>query len=114
MYKTARYLVLGAILICTTGCITIGKDFNSSDLGWLRSNTTDKGEIYRSLGDPFRTGVDQGKITWTYGYYRYRVFGETCTKDLIIYYNPNGTVSSYTFNTSFPEEKKSWRDRRTP
>ena len=67
-----------------------------------------------SLGDPFRTGVDQDKITWTYGYYRYRVFGETCTKDLIIYYNPDGTVSSYTFNTSFPDEKNSWRDRRTP
>ena len=49
--------------------------------------------------------MDQGKITWTYGYYRYRVFGETRTKDLIIYYNPDGTVSSYTFNTSFPEEK---------
>jgi hypothetical protein len=112
--KTARYLFLAAFLICTTGCITIGKDFNSSDLGWLHSNTTGKSEIYRNLGEPFRTGVDQGKITWTYGYYRYRVFGETCTKDLIIYYNPDGTVSSYTFNTSFPEEKNSWRDRKTP
>jgi len=114
MHRTGMYLILAAALLYTGGCITVGRDFNSADMSWLRNNRTGKQEVYRMLGEPFRTGVDQGKITWTYGYYRYRALGETHTKDLVIYYNPDGTVSTYTFNTSFPEEKAIWRDRTRP
>ena len=80
MRRKARRLALAAVLLCAAGCITVGRDFNSAELGWLQGSRTGKGEVYRMLGDPFRTGVDQGKITWSYGYYRYRVFGETCTR----------------------------------
>ena len=40
-------------------------------------------------GRAVQNRVDQGKITWTYGYYRYSAFGNTRTKDLVIYYNPD-------------------------
>ena len=68
----------------------------------------------RILGEPFRVGVDAGQATWTYGYYRYRLFGPTHTKDLVLYFNKNGTVSSFTFNTSFPEGKQHWEDPVRP
>jgi outer membrane protein assembly factor BamE (lipoprotein component of BamABCDE complex) len=113
MRRTVPYLILTAALVMT-GCVTVGKDFYSAELHWLKSDRTTKQEVYRTLGEPFRTGVDQGKITWTYGYYRYSAFGNTRTKDLVIYYNTDNTVSSYTFNTSFPDEKTAWRDRTTP
>ena len=37
---------------------------------------------------------------WTYGRYTYRLIGETDTKDLVIKFNNEGKVSSYTFNTT--------------
>ncbi len=114
MRRRATHVLLAAGLLAVTGCVTAGRDFYSAELKWLKSGTTTRQEVYRMLGEPFRTGVDQGKITWTYGYYRYSAFGNTRTKDLVIYYNADGTVSTYTFNTSFPEEKTSWRDRAAP
>jgi len=114
MRRTVAYLLLTAALLCLAGCVSVGKDFYSTELKWLKSGTTTRQEVYRMLGEPFRTGVDQGKITWTYGYYRYSAFGNTRTKDLVIYYNADGTVNTYTFSTSFPDEKNAWQDRTTP
>jgi outer membrane protein assembly factor BamE (lipoprotein component of BamABCDE complex) len=114
MCRTTLCLLLATALLAVTGCITVGRDFYSADLHWLKSGTTTRQEVYRILGEPFRTGVDQGKITWTYGCYRYSAFGDTRTKDLVIYYNPDGTVHTYTFSTSFPDEKTTWRDRAAP
>jgi len=111
-----RNVVLLWILLLPTlsGCVTAGKSFRSDDLSWIVVNKTSQGEIQRALGEPFRVGVDSGSLTWTYGYYRYRLFGETRTKDLVIEFNRDGTVSSYTFNTSFPEEKADWKYRTNP
>lgn len=107
-------ILLGLSLLILGGCVTAGKSFRSDDLSWIVVNNTSQGEIQRVLGEPFRVGVDAGSLTWTYGYYRYRLFGETRTKDLVIEFNRNGTVSSYTFNTSFPEEKAEWKHRTAP
>ena len=111
-----RNVVLVWILSLATlgGCVTAGKSFRSDDLSWIVANKTSQGEIQRVLGEPFRVGVDSGSLTWTYGYYRYRLLGETRTKDLVIEFNRDGTVSSYTFNTSFPEEKADWKYRTEP
>jgi outer membrane protein assembly factor BamE (lipoprotein component of BamABCDE complex) len=102
------------ILFCLSGCMTVGANFPSEDFSWIIKNKTSRGDVHRILGEPFRVGVDAGQVTWTYGYYRYRLFGTTCTKDLVIYFNKDKSVSSYTFNTGFPEEKQRWRDRTEP
>ena len=106
--------LLGLSFLVLTGCVTAGQNFRSDDLSWIVVNKTSQGEIQRILGEPFRVGVDAGSLTWTYGYYRYRLFGETRTKDLVIEFNRDGKVSSYTFNTSFPEEKTDWKYRTAP
>ena len=109
-----RILLTAFILMVGYGCISVGKHFSSDDLSWIIKDQTKKDDIYDELGEPFRVGIDSGKLTWTYGYYKYRLLGSTCTKDLVIYFNKDGTVHSYTFNTSFPKEKEQWKDREGP
>jgi len=111
-FNMAFLLVLWVLVL--SGCVTAGQNFRSGDLSWIVVNKTSQDEIQRALGEPFRVGVDSGSRTWTYGYYRYRLFGQTHTKDLVIEFNREGKVSSYTFNTNFPEEKADWKYRRAP
>lgn len=101
-----------ALAVC--GCLSVGRDFRSSDFSWIVEKETTKEQVHRILGEPFRVGVESGMTTWTYGHYKYRVRGEARTKDLVLYFHPNGTVSSYTFNTSFPDEKAQWMERNVP
>ena len=79
--------VIVVILMSGYGCISVGRPFSSDDLSWIIKDQTTKDDVYDDLGDPFRLGVDSGKITWTYGYYKYHMFGSTHTKDLVIYFN---------------------------
>jgi len=87
------------------GCATVGKDFDSTSLSWLKAGDTSKKDVLAKLGDPFRVGMDSGDQTWTYGYYKYRIIGDSATKDLVIRFSADQKVKSYTLNTSFPEEK---------
>lgn len=104
---------VAAVLLA--GCITVGRPFEATELQWLKAGETGKAEVLARLGTPFRIGVDAGDPTWTYGYYRYRVIGETTTKDLVIRWAPDGRVKSFTLNTSFPEERETLEPAlRTP
>ena len=113
MIRKAMWLAL-LTWVGLSGCMTVGANFPSEDFSWIAKNQTSRDEVYRRLGEPFRVGVDAGQVTWTYGYYRYRLFGTTHTKDLVLYFNRDKTVSTFTFNTGFPEEKQNWRDRNEP
>jgi len=107
--RTNRFRIPAALVlisVLTAGCATVGRDFNSTGLSWIFAGQTGKGEILEKLGEPFRVGIDSGDPTWTYGYYRYRVFGESLTKDLVIRFDPEGKVRSFTLNTNFPGEKE--------
>lgn len=99
--------LLAAPLFATllTGCATMGRNFDATDTSWLKAGETDKKAILDRLGDPFRVGSDAGDQTWTYGYYKYKVFGQSVTKDLVIRFTPDNKVKSFTLNTSFPEDK---------
>jgi outer membrane protein assembly factor BamE (lipoprotein component of BamABCDE complex) len=104
--------VIAGMLMSLCGCLSVGRPFESDDLSWIHKNKTAKDDVYDELGEPFRVGSDSGKLTWTYGYYKYSAFGSTRTKDLVIYFNKDGTVESYVFSTSFPEEKEIWREKK--
>ena len=94
-----------AIATFLAGCATVGRNFDATSLSWLHEGTT-KAEIEEKLGAPLRVGSDAGTPTWTFGYYEYRVFGDSNNKDLVIRFSPDGTVKSYTLGTTFPGEKK--------
>ena len=71
----------------------------------IRLGETTKEDINKILGPPWRTGLEDGNKTWTYGYYKYRLFGESTTRDLVVRFDSDGVVSSYSFNTTDIEEK---------
>ncbi len=99
--------ILAAVpILLLAGCATVGGDFDSTGLSWLRAEETTKAQVLDRLGNPFRVGIDSGDLTWTYGFYRYRLIGQSNAKDLVIRFNPDGKVKSFTLNTTFPEEKE--------
>ena len=101
---TKLVVILGAVLMLTS-CATIGRNF-SSDYSWIKEGKTKRHELEKVLGEPDSKGYSSGRRTWTYGYYKYRMFGRNFTqKELKIYWDGD-TVQSFSFNSSFPEDVK--------
>ena len=82
------------------GCATIGRNFDVSQVRSIQIGKTTQTEIRTMFGTPWRTGVEDGKETWTYGRYHYSIFSEPEARDLVIRYDDHGTVISYTYNTT--------------
>jgi len=75
----AKIILLSTgLLFFASACITLGKDF----------------------GSPWLSGNQDGELAWTYGNYDYSVFGERKAKDLVIQFDDNGVVTTYTFSTT--------------
>lgn len=91
-------------LLILTGCVSAGKDFNVRMVRQIQVHQTTRAQIEEMFGPPWRTGIEDGKQTWSYGYYKYGV-GDTLSRDLTVRFAPNGTVASYTFNSSYPEDQ---------
>lgn len=86
--------------VLAAGCATVGHDFAADRVPQIRLGVTTQEEIRSLFGAPWRTGLEDGKQTWTYGKYHYSVFKEASTKDLVIRFDDRGIVTSYTFNTT--------------
>ncbi len=106
---TGRLFLTMMTTVFLGGCVTRGKDF-SSDLSWLRKNQTSQSEVQRLLGAPTAVGSSGGTPTWTYGFYNYRVFGESATKELKLYWTPDYKVGDFSFNSSMPEDKRRYTE----
>ena len=52
------------------------------------------------FGSPWRTGLESGQKTWTYGSSSYGLFQEKNAKDLEIRFDQTTVVASYTFSTT--------------
>ncbi|MBC7661232.1 MAG: hypothetical protein H7249_16165 [Chitinophagaceae bacterium] len=87
------------------GCVTRGQDF-SSDISWVAKGKTTQPEVEKYLGAPSSVGNSGGVPTWTYGYYDYRLFGESKTKELKFYWTPDNKIQDFSFNSSFPEDRR--------
>lgn len=104
IYHHVRTLLLFLCLLMLAGCVTAGKDFNYHMVPQIQLHQTTRAQIEQMFGPPWRTGVEDGKQTWSYGTYKYGV-GDTLSRDLVIRFDTNGTVASYTFNSSYPEDQ---------
>lgn len=99
--KNLKGLTAVFMLICLFyGCASVGRQFPVSRVAEITVGKTTKSEIRNIFGVPWRTGVENGAQIWTYAKYKYRVFGETNTEDLIIRFDKEGIVSSFIFNTT--------------
>ena len=95
---SALVLVFGILQI--NGCATIGQDFPNSRVSDIKIGQTTQQQVREMFGLPWRMGIEDGRNTWTYGRYRYSLFADDETKDLVIRFDNQGVVRSYTFNTS--------------
>ena len=93
-------ILLAALSLSLGACFTVGKSFPKYAVPDIRTGETTQNQVQKMLGPPWRTGLDDGDRTWTYGHYRYSLFGRTKTEDLVIRFNKEGIVSSYTYNTT--------------
>lgn len=105
MLKRIGHILLLASLALATSCVTRGRDF-SSDLGWIKKNQTTQTDVMRYLGAPFSVGSSGGVTTWTYGFYNWRVFGDSATKELKFFWTADQKVMDYSFNSSAPEDRR--------
>ncbi len=92
------------IMLFMASCATIGRDFPDEKVSTIQMNVTTQKEIRSMFGPPWRVGIEDGRQTWTYGMYNYWLFSGTYTKDLVVRFDKNGVVVSYTFNTSVPPQ----------
>ena len=98
--------ILMALSLCSTGCITLGRPFPVGAVYQIKIDKTTRAEISRNFGMPWRRGIDSGYKTWTYAHYRYNLFGSQMTRDLIVRFDKDGVVKSYTFNSSYPQDEQ--------
>ena len=95
-----RMVVLALLTGMLASCMTVGRNFSSNAVFKIETGKTTREEMEALLGSPWRTGLEDGHKTITYGYYRYRLFKEPMTKDLVVRFDKKGKVISYTFNTT--------------
>ncbi len=102
-----RAAVFTFLVLFLSACATVGRDFLSSKVYDIQIGKTTQTEIHAMFGQPWRVGIEDGKPTWTYAIYHYSAFSETRTKDLVVRFDANNVVRSYTFNTSDVADIKS-------
>lgn len=99
--KVAALTAVSAIAVAPmTGCMTVGKEFTTSRVEDIRIGQTSQQEILEMFGSPWRMGLEDGRKTWTYGRYKYSLFESDETQDLVIRFDNQGVVRSYTYNSS--------------
>lgn len=103
MKKVLGALVLFSVVSTVSGCVTRGTDF-PSDTQWIKNKETSQVDVSLKLGRPFKVGSANGTPTWTYGFYKHNIFGESLIKELKIYFDGTKKVTHYSFSSSFPRD----------
>ena len=104
LHKHIQTLFFFFCLLILAGCVSAGKDFNARMVPQIQLHQTTRAQIEQMFGLPWRTGIEDGKQTWSYGSYKYGM-SDTLSRDLVVRFDGNGTVSSYTFNSNYPEDR---------
>ena len=99
--KLSGFLLLtGFVTTQLTGCFSVGQEFAGSRVPEIKIGKTTRNEVTDLFGTPWRTGMEDGRTTWTYGIYKYSLFGADDTQDLLIRFDPQGVVRSYTYSST--------------
>lgn len=98
--KAAAGLVMVMALFSVAGCATVGHEFPAGQVSTIKIGETTQNEIRSIFGNPWRTGIEDGLRTWTYGIYHYSIFDDASTEDLLVRFDKHGVVSSFVFNTT--------------
>lgn len=99
-----KFIILLAGILLLSNCATVGKPFEFKGPKSIINGKTTQSQIISTYGEPFRVGYENGDLKWTFGYYQYKLFGNSDSKDLNITFDKNNVVSGYTYSSSVPEE----------
>jgi hypothetical protein len=107
-FSTSNRMISSFIIVLLfftiAGCFTVGHDFPVDQVSIIKIGKTTQEDIRSMFGSPWRVGLEDGQRTWTYGKYIYSAFSEAKTQDLVIRFNDQGKVASFTFNTTEHQE----------
>jgi outer membrane protein assembly factor BamE (lipoprotein component of BamABCDE complex) len=98
-----RPWLLPLLALTLVGCVRFGQAFPSPEPASIRIGVTNKAALERVFGSPYQVGIDSGDQTWRW-FYVERSAGREVTKDLMVRFNPDGTVKAYSFTSNFPED----------
>ena len=93
-------IAITLLLVFSAGCasVNVGYDFPDHQVKNIQIGNTTKEDIRTIFGEPWRTGLENGQETWTYGKYNYSGTRETAAKDLVVRFTEKNIVESYTFS----------------
>ena len=100
-----RFASLAAVFfpaILASSCATLGRQFAFAGPAAIQDGKTTKAGILSEFGNPYRVGYSNGLEKWAYAYYHVSLFGGNEVKDLEIVFAKDGTVQSYTYESSAP------------
>jgi len=103
--QVLRKLIILMLLITLglpfAGCMpTMGRAFPVHQVKHIEIGKTTQSEIRQTFGAPYRTGLEDGFRTWTYGEYSMKY-----NRDLVIRFDDQNKVKSYSFSSSLPEDE---------
>ena len=94
--------LLATLSLPFAGCMnSVGRHLQVKQVRQIEIGTTTKAEIRQVFGDPWRTGVEDGFRTYTYGEYSVKR-----SRDLVFRFDVQDVVKSYSFSSSYPEDEK--------
>jgi hypothetical protein len=89
-----------SLLLAAAGCVSIGRPFPADKVKGIVLGKTTQPDIESAYGHPYRTGLEDGDVTWSYVDEHVGLFAQPRTTDLLVRFSADGTVKSYTFNTN--------------
>lgn len=98
-------LCIGLISLTYSSCATVGRDFPEQHVTQIEIGKTNQEDIRKLFGPPWRTGIEDGMVTWEYGTYQYQLFGNSTGQDLVVRFDENGTVVSYSYSAPYSESR---------
>ena len=103
-FPVAAAVLAAALAAGTLSCATIGHRFPPESVARVKIGETTKAQLLGDFGLPYRRGIEDGDSTWTYVYYKVRLFGENLrTRDLYLRFDPDGRVKSFTYNSNLDD-----------
>ncbi|MEK6666525.1 MAG: hypothetical protein AABZ20_08900 [candidate division NC10 bacterium] len=96
-------VLLIAALLAGCGGLKFGSDFPSPTKDMLVVGKTTKADLLRFFGEPPQVGLDTGDPTWAWTYVQ-AFADKEFSKQLTVRFDEKGTVKSYSFTSSFPED----------
>ncbi len=96
MRRSLHFFLAILLLALTVGCGSMGRNFDDTHVVDIKNNATTKAEILEWFGLPFKEGVENDYVMWTYQIDKYMA-GHTHSKDLVLLFDANNVVKAYRY-----------------